>query len=187
MLQLSCSQGATLQALRTITFVYSSREDRVRAAINAGAADAWSCWITRRLALALLGKANEFLVNTSSLMQRAAPEHRTDLASFEREAAMAQTAKAMSQTPQDILTPPPTASAAELAQAVTITKRGERYQVDIRGEAGGGVSGLLTRAELQRIMQMLQEVAVKAAWPSAAAAAQPALASEPAPAPSSRH
>jgi hypothetical protein len=120
-------------------------------------------------------------------MQRAAPEHRGDLASFEREAAMAQTAKAMSQTPREIIAPPPTAPAAELAQAVTITKRGERYQMDIRGEAGGGVSGLLTRAELQRIMQMLQGVAVKAAWPAAAAPAQPAPAAEPAPVPPSRH
>jgi hypothetical protein len=57
-------------------------------------------------------------------MQRAAPEHRGDLASFERQAAMAQTAQAMSPTPREIIAPPPTAPAAELAQAVTMTKRG---------------------------------------------------------------
>lgn len=100
---------------------------------------------------------------------------------------MAQTAQAMSPTPREIIAPPTTTHTAELAQTVTMTKRGERYQVDIRGEGGGGVTGMLTRAELQRIMQMLHEVSVKAAWPAAAAPAQPAPAVEPAPAPSSRH
>jgi hypothetical protein len=57
--------------------------------------------------------------------------------------------------------------------------------MDIRGETGGGVTALLTRAELQRIMQMLQEVAVKATWPAATPQAQAAPAAEPAPA--SRH
>ena len=37
------------------------------AAINAADPDAaWSCWITRRLALALLAKPREFLTSTST-------------------------------------------------------------------------------------------------------------------------
>jgi hypothetical protein len=129
--------------------------------------------------MALLAKSAEFLATTSTLVQRAAPEHRSDLASFERESAMAQTAPAMSPTPREVVKAAP--PAAELAQTVTITKRGDRYQIDIHGDGGGGVTGILARAELQRIMQMLQEVVVKAGWTGAAAAAMAAPQQPPAP------
>ena len=43
-----------LRMLKNLTFVYVPREDRVLAAINAGQQEAWSCWLTRRLALAVL-------------------------------------------------------------------------------------------------------------------------------------
>jgi hypothetical protein len=42
-----------LRAPKTVTFLYAPQEDRIAAAINAGAPDAWSCWLTRRLALAV--------------------------------------------------------------------------------------------------------------------------------------
>ena len=48
-----------LRTLKTITFVYAPQEDRIAAAINAGGPDAWSCWLTRRLALAVLERATE--------------------------------------------------------------------------------------------------------------------------------
>ena len=38
-----------MSALRSITFAYRAREDRVLAAVNLGQAEAWSCWLTRRL------------------------------------------------------------------------------------------------------------------------------------------
>jgi len=60
-----------LRTLKTITFVYAPQEDRIAAAINAGGPDAWSCWLTRRLALAVLERATEYLANTSDLAQRA--------------------------------------------------------------------------------------------------------------------
>src|SRR6516162_6556214 len=46
-----------LRALKTITFLYVPQEDRIAGAINAGHPDAWSCWLTRRLALAVLERA----------------------------------------------------------------------------------------------------------------------------------
>ncbi len=63
-----------LRTLKTITFVYAPQEDRIAAAINAGGPDAWSCWLTRRLALAVLERATEYLANTSDLAQRAPAE-----------------------------------------------------------------------------------------------------------------
>ena len=56
-----------LRALTTLTFVYVPREDRILAAINAGHAEAWSCWLTRRLALAVLERTTEYLATRSDL------------------------------------------------------------------------------------------------------------------------
>jgi hypothetical protein len=180
------SSGAPLQQLKTITFVYDAREDRIRAAINSAAPEeAWSCWITRRLALAWLAKSGEFLTSTSALVQRAAPEHRGDLATFEREAAIAQTAPAMSATPPDVIKRP--AVSSELMETVTWSQKGEHYQIEIRGNGGGGAKSVLTRAELQRITQMLQEVVGKATWTAASATPQSAAAPAQAPATPVRH
>jgi hypothetical protein len=135
--------------------------------------------------LAWLAKSGEFLTNTSALVKRAAPEHRGDLATFEREAAIAQTAPAMSTTPPDVIKPPTVST--ELMETVTWSQKGENYQIEIRGNRGGGAKSLLTRAELQRITQMLQEVVGKAAWTAATATAQATPAAAQAPATPIRH
>jgi hypothetical protein len=79
--------------LKSITFAYDTREDRILAAVNPGHPDAWSCWLTRRLALALLERTGEFLASTSSLVQRASADHRGEILAFEQDAAIARTAK----------------------------------------------------------------------------------------------
>src|ERR1035441_797360 len=56
-----------VKVLKSITFVYEAREDRVLAAINSGKPEAWSCWLTRRLALVLLERAVNLLASTSAL------------------------------------------------------------------------------------------------------------------------
>ena len=75
---------------------------------------------------------------------------------------MASTAKAMSNTPADVIKT--RASAAELAERLTISSQGDSFRVELRGERGGGAAGLFTRAELQRILQMLQAEVAKADW-----------------------
>ena len=88
-----------LRALKTITLLYVPLEDRIAAAINAGHPDAWSCWLTRRLALAVLERATQYVASTSNLAQRAPAELRREAIAFEREAAIAKTQRAMSVTP----------------------------------------------------------------------------------------
>jgi len=163
-----------LRTLTSITFVYEPREDRIAAAINAGRADAWSCWLTRRVALALLERTPEFLTTTSELAQRAPAEFRGEALAFEREAAIAKTASAMSVTPPEILKS--SATAAELADRLSISPHGDHFRFELRGQSGEGAAGALTRAELQRILQMLQGVVVKAGWLGMAAKIQPASA-----------
>lgn len=151
-----------VRALKTITFIYKTREDRILAAINSGKPEAWSCWLTRRLALLLLEHAANLLANTSSLAQRAPADARGELVTFEREAAIAKTAKAMSQTPADVLQT--SGTAAELVERMSISSQGDNFQVELRGETGGGAAALVTRAEFQRILQMLQIEVAKGGW-----------------------
>lgn len=151
-----------MRALKTITFIYEQREDRVAAAINAGRPNAWSCWLTRRLSLALLNCAPDYLIKTSDLAQRASVEHRPEIAAFEHDAAIAETARAISQTPPEILKS--SASSAELAERLTISPAGNRVRFELQGQSGETAVGVLTPAELQRIVQMLQDVVAKAGW-----------------------
>jgi hypothetical protein len=151
-----------LLALKTVTFIYDIREDRILAAINAGDTDSWSCWLTRRMALALLAKADEFLSKTSKLLQNATAETREQLISFEREAALVQTAGSVKRTPNDVILDRP--RAAELLHEVTLNQRGTIYEIILKAEVGRGSVATVNRAELQRIMQMMRDVAAKANW-----------------------
>ena len=151
-----------MRALATVTFVYETREDRILAALNAGRADAWSCWLTRRVALALLERATEFLASTSALAQRVPADLRSESIAFEREAAIAKTAGAMSTTPPDVLKA--NVTQAGLAERLSISQHGDRFRLEVHGQGNEGAAGLLTRAELQRILQMLQAQAAKAGW-----------------------
>jgi hypothetical protein len=161
-----------LRALKTVTFLYAPQEDRIAAAINAGAPDAWSCWLTRRLALAVLERAAQYLASTSNLAQRAPAELRGEAIAFEREAAIANTQTAMSRTPPEVLKS--SAVAAELAERLTISREQDAFRLELRGQSGQGVAGLVKRDELQRVLQMLHGVAAQAGWLQVLAPAGPA-------------
>ncbi|MGC1777604.1 MAG: hypothetical protein WBB34_06620 [Xanthobacteraceae bacterium] len=173
-----------MRAIASLTFVYEPREDRVAAAVNPGRPDAWSCWLTRRIALALLDRMPEFLQGTSALAKQAPAEMRGEFSAFEREAAIANTQRAMSVTRPEILKS--SANAAELVDRVSITPHGDNFRLELYGMSGDGAAAGLTRAELQRILQMLQEVAAKAAWLAPAGKTAPATTAESAAKPS-RH
>ena len=174
-----------LLALKSITFAYDAREDRILAVINPRHPPTWSCWLTRRLVLSLLDNGRQFLARISPLVQRAAPEARREVAAFEREAAVANTAPAMSVTPPEVLKT--NVAAAELIHQVALNQQGDRIRMELRGVAGGGSEAGLARAELERVLDMLRAEVVKAAWSAAPAAAAPATEpNKPAPKPA-RH
>jgi hypothetical protein len=151
-----------VRVLKSINFSYVAGEDRILAAINPGDPEAWSCWLTRRLVSALLQRAAEFLADTSSLMEQAPADVRGEILTFEREAAMATTVKAMSKTPADVLKA--SATAAKLVERLTISSRTDGFRLELRGEKESGVTGWLTRAELQRVLLMLQVEVTKGGW-----------------------
>jgi len=162
MLRLLFLESHMVRALKSVNFSYVAEEDRLLAAINPGGREPWSCWLTRRLVLALLERTAGFLASTSHLMQQAPANVRGELVTFEREVAMAKTARAMSVTPLEILKA--SARAAELAVRLTISSQADSFRVELQGEGGGGAAGLFARAELQRFLHMLQAEVAKAGW-----------------------
>jgi hypothetical protein len=174
-----------LRALKTVTFFYVPQEDRIAGAINAGHPDAWSCWLTRRLALAVLERTADYIATTSNLAQRAPAELRGEAIAFEREAAIAKTAPAMSQTAADILKA--STAGAELADRLTIAREQDAFRLELRGLSGNGVAGVVKRDELQRILQMLHAVVAQAGWLAAPGRAGPVAAAAPADPKPARH
>src|SRR5262249_41146572 len=144
---------------------------------QSGHPDAWSCWLTRRLALAVLERATDYIANTSNLAQRAPAELRGEAIAFEREAAIAKTAPAMSQTSPEILKS--STAAAELADRLTISREQDAIPPEQRGESGNGATGVVKREELQRILQMLHSVVAQAGWLAAPGSPRPAAAAVP--------
>jgi hypothetical protein len=155
-------ESQMVRALKSVNFSYVAEEDRILAAINPGDPEAWSCWLTRRVVLALLERTAEFLASTSHVMRQAPANVRGELVTFEREIAMAKTARAMSVTPTDVLKA--SARSAELAVRLTISSQADKFRVELLGERGGGAAGLFARAELQRFLQMLKAEVAKAGW-----------------------
>ena len=152
-----------MQMLISVTFIYVMQQDRVLAAINPGTPEAWSCWLTRRVVLALLEQAAEILAKTSALAQRVPVATRGEIVAFEHNSAMAKTApERMSAIPADVLNA--SASGAELVDRLSITNQGDNFRVELRGLSGGGAAGVLRRVGLQRILQMLQDEVAKACW-----------------------
>jgi glutathione S-transferase len=133
------------------------------AAVNPGHPDAWSCWLTRRLALAVLDRANEYLASRSGLAQRAPAQFRGEAIAFERDAAIATTAPAMSVTPAAVLQT--SLTAAELADRLTISQHADGFRLELYGlSEEEGAAGMLKRDELRRILQMLQAEVAKTGW-----------------------
>jgi hypothetical protein len=115
-----------LRTLKTITFVYAPQEDRIAAAINAGRKPV-PTFQDQALMPCRLG-----------LAQRAPADLRSEAIAFEREAAIAKTAPAMSQTPPNILKS--SAVAAELADRLTIARE---------QDAGHAMSALAAQLETE--------------------------------------
>jgi hypothetical protein len=170
-----------LAVLQTLTLNYDAQQDRILVVSNVGKPDAWSCWLTRRLAIAILQRAANFVVETSPVAKSAPAEFRGDVASFEREAALAQTAGAMSRTDDTVVKQ--AAPAAELIDRFTVNSHGEAIRLELHGDRGGQVIGDMARPQFQRVLQMVADEAAKAEWLAVVAPRAEGPAGEPAPAP----
>jgi hypothetical protein len=162
---------AAMQTLKSVTFAYVVQQDRVLAVVNSGSPDAWSCWLTRRVVLPLLEQAGGLLERTSNLARRIPSESRQELAAFEHQAAMMKTAEAFRASSVRQAS----ATAAELIERLCITDQGDDFRFELRGLAGGGAAGVVRRAELHRILQMLRDEVAKARWADQPGRLEPAV------------
>jgi hypothetical protein len=151
-----------IHILKAIAFSFDLAQDRILAVVNPGALDSWAFWLTRRLVRTLLARLPTTLEKSSPLAKQAPADHRSEIVAFEKEAAMASTAPAMSQTDNSIMRN--NAAAAELAVQLSLSEQGDGFRLVLQGERGGQAAGVVGRAELQRILQMLQGEAAKAGW-----------------------
>jgi hypothetical protein len=56
------------------------------------------------------------------------------------------------------------ADVAELATSLTIADQGNSFLLELRDERGGQAAGVVGRAELQRMLQMVYDEAMKGSW-----------------------
>jgi hypothetical protein len=150
-----------MHALKTLAFAYDSLEDRILSIVNLEHPQPWTCWLTRRLTLATLHETAKFMERTSALVQRAAAEFRAEITAFERDAAMSSTAHAVKILPRSGVK---AAATTARADRLTIACQADKFRFELQDNNGEGVAGLMERAELQRILRMLEDETHKAGW-----------------------
>ena len=151
-----------VHALKSVTPRYDAVEDRILLAINAGQDDAWACWLTRRMALGMLGRLNQYLDQTSAMAAKTPLEYRAEVVAMERQAAVATTQKTLSRTPEKQLAP--LSSIGELAHELKLTPQDEGFLLSLTGREGGQAQGVVSRAELQTILLLIEQEVIKAGW-----------------------
>ena len=148
-----------VHALKSVTPHYDAVEDRILLAINAGQEDAWACWLTRRMALGMLGRLNPYLDQTSAMAAKTPLEYRAEVVAMERQAAVAKTQMALSKVEGEKLAP--LSAVGELAHELKLIPQGEGFLLLLTGHEGGQTQGALSRAELQTILLMIEQEVAK--------------------------
>lgn len=150
---------------QSVTFSYDAVEDRIAAITDINSSSSPSFWLTRRMTLAFLRQASEHLERTSSAVAHAAADHRADVAAFEREAALAATAGALSPSGVQAL-------AQGKVRAVRANSMGfQPHGVGVRFilQADGlAAASDWSRPLFLRILKVLEGEAAKAGWLDAA-------------------
>jgi hypothetical protein len=166
-----------VHALKSVTPRYDAVEDRILLAINAGQDDAWACWLTRRMALGVLGRLNQYLDQTSAMAAKTPLEYRAEVVAMERQAAVAKTQKALSRVAGEQLAP--LSAVGELAHELKLTPQDEGFLLSLKGHEGGQAQGTISRAELQTILLVIEQEVAKAGWREGPASVVPPSQADP--------
>jgi hypothetical protein len=166
-----------MHALKSVTPRYDPVEDRILLAMNAGQDDAWACWLTRRMALGMLGHLNQYLDQTSAMAARTPLEYRAEVVAMERQAAVAKTQMAMSRVAGEQLAP--LTAVGELAHELKLTPQDEGFLLSLKGYEGGQAQGTVSRAELQTILLVIEQEVGKACWREGPASVVPPPQADP--------
>ena len=124
--------------------------------------------LMHRMTLGALGRVNQYLDKTSTVAARTPLEYHSEISTMEREAAVATTRSALSKMSNEQLAT--VAAYGKLVTELTLTPQGDKFVFDIRGRRGDHARGLVSRAELQTILLMIKQEAMKSGWLSTPAA-----------------
>jgi hypothetical protein len=153
---------ATMQTLKSVAPRYDVREDRLFLAINVGSEDARGYWLTRRLLLRALAQLKSYLDRTSELVVRTPAEYRSEVAVFERQKAVRTGQKSVGRLSGDQAEMP--AARTELATELKLNPRRKGFLLEIIGRDGGQVRGVVSRTELETILSLMENEALKGGW-----------------------
>jgi hypothetical protein len=151
---------------QTLTLAYDKYEDRIMAVTDIDTSASWSCWLTRRVALAFLTGASAYLERTSPLAAKAPAHHRDDLVEFERDMALDRTATATTRSGGASIIRH--RAKGELAVSVSLLAQGAGFRLELHGNRGGKAFGDLSRSMAQRIVKALTDECVRGEWACAA-------------------
>jgi len=151
-----------MQPPNSITQRYDVNEDRILVAINAGSTDANGYWLTRRLALSFIEASSAYLDRMSPVVSKTPTALRGELATMERQVALARTRRSVSQMPPAALAR--ATVAAELVVALNVTRVAQGFRLKFRGGKGRETAVGCSQVELQRIIHMLEQEVAKAGW-----------------------
>lgn len=158
----SFSKSLEMRSPSSITLHYDASEDRILVAIDAGAPEVAAYWLTRRLALNLVQAANPYLDRMSPVLSKAPTAVRRELATMEREVALATTYKNLRRTPDAVLKS--ASKLAELARELVITQSKQGFGLKFGGCKGRETIVGCSRSDLQRIIHMVEQEMAKANW-----------------------
>jgi hypothetical protein len=159
-----------MSQVRSIALAYDSREDRLFASVNPGAADTCAFWLTRRVVMDILVRLPPVLAQYSPTVRQVPVEHRQGVAEFEREAAVG--SARFTETSNAVLRT--TAPEAQLVETLSFEVHVEGVGVVLLGAKGRRVTGVWPRDDVQRLLHLFQREALKAGWTAVAAPGPPA-------------
>jgi hypothetical protein len=151
-----------MHILKSVAPRYDAREDRLFLAINVGSVNAWGYWVTRRLVLRALAEFKSYLDRTSGLVVRTPAEYRTEVAALERRSAIRTGQKSVGRLSSGQLAV--AATRGELTTELKLMARRKGFLLEIRGRDGGHLQGHVSRTELETILSLMEQEAVKAGW-----------------------
>ena len=151
-----------MQPNNSIALRYDGGEDRILIVVRAGTPDECGYWLTRRLVLDIIERANPYLDRMSPVASQTPADLRGELATMERQVALARTQGDVGHVSDEVVAG--AATAADLGVGLTITKKGANFIVQLRGRNAGQTSLVWSRDHLQRIVLIIEEMAVRAGW-----------------------
>ncbi|SEF84349.1 hypothetical protein [Marinobacterium lutimaris] len=148
--------------IASFTFQFDLVEDRIRLVGNLDNGEPRvDFWLTRRLALRILGASDELVQHTSKRVSESPPEFRDATAQFEHEQAR----ERMEVTNQPI--PATDSKGPELLHRIDISHRNGRYQLRLFGQDDPdevAASGVLTYDELHQVLHLIHTGADRLGW-----------------------